>query len=164
MAFLKITLKNIDKFFPTPCPYYVHSSWWSLIIKQWHTCQVLSTRTATTPTMLATKVLRKYVQLCKTQARSSSGGENSISSFLATKTVQRQNGEKEKKLFTDQEYQRRLASLRLTSNFFFNDNILLLSGRLWRKRTSLPASSPLCTIQLTSLTLSIALLGGHMVL
>ena len=30
--------------------------------------------------------------------------------------MQRQNGEKEKKLFTDQEYQRRLASLRLTNN------------------------------------------------
>merc|ERR1719495_769560 len=60
--------------------------------------------------MLLRRILRKYQHL----ARSYSSGEKSISSFLATKTVQRQNGEKEKRLFTDKEYQRRLASLRKT--------------------------------------------------
>jgi len=60
--------------------------------------------------MLLSRILRKYQHL----ARSYSSGETSISSFLATKTVQRQNGEKEKRLFTDKEYQRRLTSLRKT--------------------------------------------------
>merc|ERR1712106_578416 len=64
--------------------------------------------------MLATRILRSWAQLGESQARSISGGENSISSFLSTTTVQRQNGEKERRLFTDKEYGRRLADLRRT--------------------------------------------------
>ena len=71
--------------------------------------------------MLASKTLRNCFKLGISQARSVSGGENSISSFLATKTVQRQNGEKEKRLFTDKEYERRLASLRFVNIFQCED-------------------------------------------
>ena len=62
--------------------------------------------------MLTGRILSKYANLGRSQVRHSSGGETSVSSFLATKTVQRQNGEKEKRLFSDQEYKRRLATLR----------------------------------------------------
>ena len=111
--------------------------------------------------MLLRRILCKYQHL----ARGFSSGETSISSFLATKTVQRQNGGKEKRLFTDQEYQRRLASLRFYIFFCFSSSLQLFkfSGKQWQRRISLPVSSPLCTTQPTSLTLSTALLGVHTV-
>ena len=65
--------------------------------------------------MLASRTVRNCVQRGISQARSISSGENSISSFLSTATVQRQNGEKERRLFTDKEYGRRLADLRFVN-------------------------------------------------
>ena len=65
--------------------------------------------------MLASRTVRNCVKQGISQARSISSGENSISSFLSTATVQRQNGEKERRLFTDKEYGRRLADLRFVN-------------------------------------------------